>query len=138
MSDGTAQAIAFGVGPLIAALIAAYQLWLKPKVDESRELPFDLDRLRRVERDVRRIRLQLILFTLLVAALVVIPVGGTVESILEIDFEAPFSLAKVLVAFVATVGVIHFVFLVGRFQAVSRELDAISARIAQRQPGPDR
>jgi hypothetical protein len=135
MSDETATAIASGVGPLIVALIAAYQLWLKPKVDEPRELPFDLERLTRQERAIGKIRLQLILFTLLVAGVALIPVGGTIASLRDVDFDAAISLPKVLVSFAATVGTIHVVFMVGRVQAVDRELQVVRTSRSKKQEG---
>ena len=53
MSDSTATAIASGAGPLIAALIGAYQLLLTPNIEEQRDLPFDVDRLKALEKRIR-------------------------------------------------------------------------------------
>lgn len=133
MSADTAKAIASGVGPLIAALIAAYQLWLKPRVDEPRELPFDLVRLKSLASAIGKIRLQLMLFTLLVVCVTAIPIGGMIFSLAEIDFQASVSLPKVLVAFLATIGTVHAFFLVGRLQALGEELRGVRRSIIQKQ-----
>lgn len=131
MRSETATAIASGVGPLIAASIGAYQLWLKPRVEEPRDLPFDLARLESAKRLITRIRLQLFLFTVLVGAVTLIPVGGTVAALLEVDFGKSISLPKVIVAFVATIGVVHVLFLTTRLRAISEEVSAASDRIAR-------
>jgi hypothetical protein len=135
MTDETATSIASGVGPLFAALIAAYQLWLKPKVDEPRELPFDLIRLHETERTIRKIRLQVALFTLFVIGVTLIPATATIGSVIEINLAGSVSLPKVLVAFVASVGVVHSVYMVGRLRAVISELNQVSARAALQQKG---
>lgn len=132
MTDSTATGIASGAGPLIAALIGAYQLWLKATVEEQRDLPFDVDRLKALERRIRGIRRNLVLFILLVAAVTAIPVGGTIAAVLDISFGPPFSLPKLLVVFVAAVGVVHVIFLVGRLRALTQELKVVSDRIEHR------
>jgi hypothetical protein len=132
VSDSTATAIASGAGPLIAALIGAYQLWLKPNVEEDRELPFDVDRLRALERRIRGIRRNLVLFILLVAAVTAIPVGGTIAAVLDMSFGPPLSLPKLLVVFVAAVCVVHVIFLVGRLRVLTQELKVVSGRIEHR------
>jgi hypothetical protein len=132
VSDSTATAIASGAGPLIAALIGAYQLWLKTSVEQQRDLPFDVDRLEVLIRRIRGIRRNLALFILLVAAVTAIPVGGTIAAVTDINFARPVSLPKVLVAFVAAVGVVHVVFLIGRMRSLSHELRTASGRMAHR------
>jgi hypothetical protein len=129
VTDSTATAIASGAGPLIAALIGAYQLWLKTTVEEQRDLPFDADRLKALEKRRRAIRRNLTLFILLVSGVTAIPVGGTIAALLDIDFGRPVSLSKVLVVFVAAVGVVQVVFLTGRLRALTQELRTVSARI---------
>jgi uncharacterized membrane protein len=131
MSDKTAAAIASGVGPLIAALIGAYQLWLKPKVEEERLLPFDPDRLKRLERQLRGVRTLLTLFILLVVVVVSIPVVGTVLALAQVDWQGSVSLPKVLVSLVAAVGVVHLVFLVARLRALAKDLGNLRTEIAK-------
>ena len=129
MTTDTAKVISSGVGPLIAALIGAYQLWLKGKVDENRDVPFDRDRLGVLKTTVERIRLQLVLFAILVAAVTAIPLIAIVGELVNLDFGRPIDVAKVLVAFVALVGVINVIFLVAKLRQLQTELSGISRRI---------
>lgn len=128
MSPSTASSIASGVGPLLAALIGAYQLWLKPRVDQVRSVPFDRDRRLELEREVRRLRLQLLLFTALAVAVTAVPVGASIVSLAELDFDAEIQLSKVLVVFVAVVGVIHVGYLASRVRSLGSEIRSIRAR----------
>jgi hypothetical protein len=104
---------------------------LKPSVEEQRDLPFDVDRLKSLENRIRRIRRNLVLFILLVAAVTAIPVGGTIEAVRDIHFGPPLSLPKLLVFFVAAVGVVHVIFLLGRLRTLTQELKRVSDRIEQ-------
>lgn len=126
MESSTASSIASGVGPLLAALIAAYQLWLKPRIEQEREVPFDPIRRSQLAQTVRNLRLQLLLFTAFVAAAAAIPVGASILSLAEIDPKEPVALPKVLVAFVAIVGVIHVVYLAGRLRTLWAEVRRLS------------
>jgi hypothetical protein len=133
MSTDTAKTIASGVGPLIGALIAAYQLWLKPLIEEKRDVPEDKDRLLKVCKTVGRIRLHAGLFALLTALVTAIPVVGTLDIVSEIEVGRSISLERVIVVFVAIVGVVNVDFLIRKWMAISEEYRKVRAKVASLQ-----
>jgi hypothetical protein len=118
---------------LIGALIAAYQLWLKPLIEEKRDVPEDKDRLLKVCKTVGRIRLHAGLFALLTALVTAIPVVGTLDIVSEIEVGRSISLERVIVVFVAIVGVVNVDFLIRKWMAISEEYRKVRAKVASLQ-----
>lgn len=89
-------------------------------------MPFDPIRRLQLAQTVKNLRLQLLLFTAFVAAATAIPAGATLLALGEIDPRESVALPKVLVAFVAVVGVVHVFYLAGRLRTLWAEVRRLS------------